>query len=103
MKTLIISLFVTSLFSIFGNACEQPEAQVIMNVVETRTDSLTFCKAYVSAASIEHYSESGICPLERQTVIELGVDFPLTNGHDCEVPKTISGILIQKNNRIHLD
>ncbi len=95
---LFIVVFLNSSF-----ACDNQEAQVIMNVVSVETDSLTYCRAVVSDDSISSFNVYGVCPLSKVDVVDLGVDFPLINGHDCEVPEVISGVLVKKNQKIILD
>ena len=101
MKKLFMILLLTT-SSAFA-ACESYEAQIIAEVVESRTDSLTFCKAVISAESITLYNEHALCPLNMEEVLENGIDFPLMWGHDCDVPRTISGVLISNGRSIRLD
>ena len=101
MKLIIIVLSLT--FSIF--ACDTYEAQFIGEVTRVETDSLTYCKAYLSHESVSHYNVHALCPLDLSEVINEGIDFPLVNGHDCEVNRgeKLSGILVQDNNQIFID
>lgn len=103
-KSLIVALALTLALPIFSVAatCEG-EAQIIAAVKEVRTNSLTYCNAIVDAAAVTHYSASGVCPLPLARVIAEGIEFPLQNGHDCEVPETISGVLVLSHGRIYLE
>lgn len=101
MKLIILALTLT--FSIF--ACDSYEAQFIGEVTKVETDSLTYCRAYVTQESISYYNLHNFCPLYKTEAIEQGIDFPLINGHDCEVyvGDTITGVLVKKNGKIILD
>ncbi|WP_127717326.1 hypothetical protein [Halobacteriovorax sp. HLS] len=96
-----IALF--SLFTTNSFACSTYEAQIIADVVRVETDSMMTCKAFISAESIQMYNEHGLCGLKLEEVLENGIDFPLINGHDCEVEDTISGYLYTTKTGISLD
>ena len=105
MKTLLLTLFVlsTSAFASEVVRCDANEAQIIAEVVSVETDSMMTCKAMISAESVSLFNEHSLCRLSLEEVIENGVDFPLVNGHDCEVPSQLNGYLVQKNGEIVLD
>ncbi len=100
---IFISLFQSSVFA--SNECTTTEGQVIATVTRVETDSMIFCKAYISIKSISHYSAHMICPLSIDSVVEEGIIFPLVNGHDCEVyvGDSISGYLLSNGKSIYLD
>lgn len=103
MKLLLILLFS---LSTGASVCDEYQAQIIADVVSVETDSLTFCRAKVSYNSIKvfnpygdnQYIDGDICPLYRQEVVTKGIDFPLINGHDCEVPDEINGVIYKMEN-----
>lgn len=97
--------FTFLLLSIQSFACDQAEAQILAKVVVGDTDSMHYCRAIVTAESIEIYNESEVCPLSKEEVISKGVEFPLTNGHDCDVYRgdTITGVVYKKGEIIYLD
>lgn len=103
IQILIIALFSVLSFQAFS--CTQDEAQVTMVVTSVETDSMHYCKAFVSEESISHFNEHIRCPLTQSEVIAKGIDFPLVNGHDCnvEVGDVISGYLITSGNKIIID
>ena len=94
MKALL--LFTTLLASqiSFANTECQKEAQIIAKVTGRETDNLTYCKAQIG--KIIQYNQSQVCPLDLDEVLVRGVDMPLENGHDCNVPEEISGVLVQR-------
>lgn len=97
MKTLI--LIVTVLAAQFAMAqqpaCQQ-EAQIIAKISGRDTDSLTYCVAKIDPTSIVQYNVNQLCPLDLAEVLEQGIEFGLTNGHDCDVPTgDISGVLVK--------
>jgi hypothetical protein len=100
-QLLIVALF--SLIQASTFSCESYEAQIIATVDRVETDSMMTCKAFLNADSIELYNEHALCPLELSEVLENGIDFPLVNGHDCEVEGTISGYLYTTKTGISLD
>jgi uncharacterized protein YdbL (DUF1318 family) len=104
MKLSFVALFV-SLISFSAFSCETNEAQFIGQIVEVKTDSMHYCKAMFSVESISLYNEHALCPLDVSEVLENGVDFPLVNGHDCElsVGETLSGYLYTTKTGISLD
>ena len=99
MKTL--TFIVTVLAAQFAAAQNQPacqqEAQIIAKISGRATDSLTYCVAKIDPDSIVQYNINQLCPLNLSEVLEMGIEFGLTNGHDCEVPvgETISGVLVK--------
>ena len=102
MKILsIVALF--SLISTSAFSCETFEAQIIADVERVETDSMMTCKAFISPSTITLYNEHSLCPLDLSEVLENGIDFPLVNGHDCEVEGTISGYLYTTKTGISLD
>tara|TARA_B100001971_G_scaffold84647_1_gene78184 strand:+ start:293168 stop:293473 length:306 start_codon:yes stop_codon:yes gene_type:complete len=99
-----LSIFILlAAMSVF--ACDTYEAQFIAKVTEVETDSLTYCRAKISAESIALYNEHILCPLDMSEVIAKGISLPLINGHDCEVSvgEQISGYLYTRGNTIQLD
>lgn len=102
MKLLSLIFIIFSVPS-FAFECETLEAQISAKVEEVKTDSLTFCKAYISSESVSIYNEHVLCPLDITEVLSEGVSFPLINGHDCEVPDTLSGVLVKGKYQIYLD
>lgn len=105
MKIQILFVALFSVLSFQAFSCSQNEAQVAMVVTSVETDSMHYCKAFVSEESISHFSEHIRCPLTQSEVIAKGIDFPLVNGHDCnvEVGDVISGYLITSGNKIVID
>ena len=104
MKNLImIAITLISISGAFASECEKMEAQIIAEIVEVKTDSLTYCKAMVSEKSISHFREHFFCPLLIEEVVEQGISFPLTNGHDCVVPEKIGGYILLGENGIELE
>lgn len=102
MRVFILSLIFGSATS-FAFECETFEAQVLAEVVNVETDSLTYCKGIISPDSIHIYSEHLLCPLDITEVLSEGISFPLISGHDCEVPKTLSGVLVKGKYQIYLE
>ena len=101
MKSVLSVFFL--FVSLSAMSCDFYAAQVSMKVVGVKTDSMTECKALVDYDSIEVFNPHLFCPLSEQAVIANGVDFPLENGHDCEVPEVISGVIVKKNGKIFRD
>lgn len=100
MKTLILIVAILSsqfAFAFNQQGCQQ-EAQIIAKVLERDTDSLTYCVAKIDPASIIQYNENQLCPLDLAEVLDQGVEFGLSNGHDCEAPgagSVITGVLVK--------
>jgi hypothetical protein len=88
----------------FASSC-QGEAQIIAKIGERKTNSLSYCTAFVDISSVTFYQESGVCPLPLEVVLQNGIQFPLKNGHDCDIQKgdSLSGVLVLKNDRIELE
>lgn len=99
-----MALFV-SLISFSSLACTTYEAQFIGKITSVETDSMMTCKAKFTAVSISLYNEHFNCPLEMDELIDNGIDFPLVNGHDCElnVGDQVSGYLYTTKTGISLD
>ena len=102
-------LYLAFTFFAFSTHASEPcdgasEALIIATVTAKKTDSLTYCKAFVDEDSLSYYKEHMNCPLRLSEVLEKGIHLPLSNGHDCDarVGDSISGILTQKNDQISL-
>ena len=109
MKTALISfVFVFSASAMASDEapCKgNKEAQIIAEIEETVSDSLTYCIAKLGTDSIKLFNESRVCPLSLSDILKKGVHFPLQNGHDCEIKsgQMISGVLISENGIIRLE
>lgn len=103
MKRFLVVSIVFVCSHLLANTCEIiGEAQIITQSVKRSTDNLTYCKAFPE--EILQFNPSGVKPLSIEVVLDLGVEFPLFNGHDCEVPSALNGVLIQcDNKKIYLE
>lgn len=102
MKFLFSALILT-MFSTVSFACDEQYAQVVAKVVGVESNSLTTCKAMVSEESISYFGDHVVCGLSKSEIISNGIDFPLVNGHDCEVPDTIAGVLVKSGSKITVE
>ncbi len=105
MKKLLLLTITLFQFSAFASNCPNGEAQIIAKITSVQTDSMHYCVAYISEESISHYSSNIFSLLDKQEVIQKGIDFPLVNGHDCEITKgeTLSGYLCAGKYKITLE
>ena len=109
MKTALISLILVLAGSSFAAEKEfckgNLEAQIIAEITEVKTDSLTYCVAKISPESVSFFSENWLCPLSLEVIVEKGISYPLMNGHDCEISmgEKITGVLIQDKGRIYFE
>lgn len=103
-KVYVIGVLLFSSVVAKAATCEG-EAQIIAKVDYRETDSLTYCRAQIDPDSIRFFKPSGVCPLKLETVLDLGVELRLTNGHDCDVypEQEISGVLVLKNGKITIE
>lgn len=83
--------------------CENRQAQVIAKVTAVETDNLTYCRAKVE---FRLFQPHGLCPLTPEDAgIQKGLQFPLTNGHDCEISvgEEVSGVIISDGQNAYLE
>ena len=102
MKLISTALFTLILLiqsQAYAFKCETRSAWIRAVVTERETDSLTYCRAKIR---IQEFQAPTLCPLVvEDSVVQRGIEFPLSNGHDCEVyvGQELNGELIS-NGRI---
>lgn len=97
MKSLLIIATVLSA-GLFANASCIGEAQIIAKVDKKVTDSMTYCRVFITKEYPKTYNPSLMCPLDISEVMSKGIEIGLKNGHDCELDSdTITGVLVQNS------
>lgn len=101
MKTLVIILMLvcTNVYACIYEA----EAQFVGEIEEVETDSNTYCRGIVDPSKVSFFRENMFCPLDLGEIVEQGIEMPLKNGHDCEVPGQVGGILVLQDGKIFFE
>ena len=96
-------LLTSQIYASDFKSCNTEEALVTFSVTEVVTDNMHYCVAKTKATAFSYYSGHALCPLDLETIERMGVEFPLINGHDCEIPDVISGVVVYDGRKIFLD
>jgi hypothetical protein len=83
ISAVILTLILFAQSQAFAVTCETRSAFVRAVITERETDSLTYCRAKIS---IREFQAHSLCPLVAEDYgVQRGIEFPLENGHDCEI------------------
>ena len=104
MKTLItLLLSILPATQALAIECTERSAQVAGVITAKSTDNMTYCRAKIA---IREFSAHTLCPLTPEdSAVTRGINFPLQNGHDCEIQvgQEISGVLISNGRDAYID
>jgi hypothetical protein len=100
----VVGLFtVITLAPIFSSAADQCEIHGV--VAEFKSDHVSSCHVKLNPDSL-NYSISGVdCPA-LNLILEIGIELPLSNGHDCEIhagANIFGNLILGKDGKVYLD